>query len=222
MSDILNILPNCDILTKEQAYRLNTAGLAVTHTSNEVIFKQNKPVSHLMFLKEGLVKTFREIKQDKQIIIKIFKPGEYINLVSLFGDNLNHSSATSLAESNLIYIELPAIREIIAENGKYASHFIKYLISEELDLTQKIVNQALKQVHGRIAEILIFFAKDIYQSENFVLPFSRQELADIAISTKESVSRTLTEFKNDKIIDINDKNIVIRSMELLEIINKVG
>jgi CRP-like cAMP-binding protein len=48
------------------------------------------------------------------------------------------------------------------------------------------------------------------------------ELAELISSTKESISRVLTEFKNDKIIDIDDKNITIKSPELLQILSKLG
>jgi CRP-like cAMP-binding protein len=69
---------------------------------------------------------------------------------------------------------------------------------------------------------LLFFSKKIYQSNSFSLPVSRMDLAELVSTTKESISRTLTEFKNDKIIEIDDKKIVIKSPDLLQILSKLG
>jgi CRP/FNR family transcriptional regulator, polysaccharide utilization system transcription regulator len=222
MDNIISNLPAYNALTSEQIQKLNKCSLIVNHSVNEQIFKQNRPGSYLMYVQSGLVKSFRELKPDKSLILKISGPGDYIGLLSVLGENLYQYSSTALEETKIIYIELPVVREIISENGKYATHFIQCLIKESLDLIRKIENQSQKQVHGRIAEILLFFSREIYKSDDFNLPISRQDLADLAISTKESVSRTLTEFKNDKIIEIDDKSVVIKSLELLEIINRIG
>jgi hypothetical protein len=66
-----------------------------------------------------------------------------------------------------------------------------------------------------MAEVLIFFSDEVYKNVHFELPLSRQELAELVYSSEESVSRTLTEFKNDWMIDIENRMITLKSIDLL-------
>jgi CRP-like cAMP-binding protein len=99
---------------------------------------------------------------------------------------------------------------------------IRLLSIDGMELINKLIYFPQKQVPGRIAEVLLTFSVDIFRNDHFILPLSRQELADLVYSTKESVSRTLTEFKNDRMIDINDRAITLQSIDLLKVLSKVG
>jgi CRP/FNR family transcriptional regulator len=117
---------------------------------------------------------------------------------------------------------MPVFKEILGENGQYALHMLNELSKMGVSLIEKMVNLSHKQIPGRIAEILLFFSKQVYMSNNFTLPVSRQELADLVSSTKESISRTLTEFKNDRLIEIDDRKVVLKSLDLLDILSRMG
>ncbi|MGC9342824.1 MAG: helix-turn-helix domain-containing protein [Bacteroidales bacterium] len=54
------------------------------------------------------------------------------------------------------------------------------------------------------------------------LPFTRKELAEFSGTTKESFIRTLTEFKNDKIIEIDGASISIKSMDIIRTLSNLG
>ena len=60
------------------------------------------------------------------------------------------------------------------------------------------------------------------KSENFTFPLSRKELADFAGTTKESFIRTLSEFKNDKIIEIDGARISVKSMDIVKTLSQLG
>lgn len=89
-------------------------------------------------------------------------------------------------------------------------------------LLDKVINVSQKQVPGRLADVLLFFSTQIYKKDTFTLPVSRMDLAELISSTKESISRTLTEFRNDKIIELEDKEVTIKSLELLQILSRLG
>jgi CRP-like cAMP-binding protein len=56
----------------------------------------------------------------------------------------------------------------------------------------------------------------------FALPLSRVEMAQLAGTTKESLIRTLTEFKHDKIIDLEERNLTIVSLEIIQTLSRFG
>lgn len=176
----------------------------------------------MMFLKSGLAKIFKEGTKNKSTILRIVGPGHYVGLFSVFYDNLYQFSSVALDDSEIYYVPLPLINELIRENGQFAFHLIQQLGKDGMELMNKLIYFPQKQVPGRMAEILLFFATQIYESDTYTLPLSRQELADLAYSTKESISRTLTEFKNDRMIEINDRHVELKSVDLLKILSKLG
>jgi len=72
-----------------------------------------------------------------------------------------------------------------------------------------------RHLRGRIAHILISFAKDIYHSNEFILPISRKEIGELINMTTENVIRILSEFRKDGLIEINGKQIKIINAEML-------
>ena len=89
-------------------------------------------------------------------------------------------------------------------------------------LINRMIALSKKHVPGRLAEMLLYLSKHIYKNNVMTLPLSRQEIADLMQSSKETVSRTLTEFKNDRIIELDDRKVILKSLDLLEILNKIG
>jgi len=79
-----------------------------------------------------------------------------------------------------------------------------------------------KTEHWQGCDAILFFAIEIYNSNTFTLPISRKELADLTGITRESASRILTNFHNEKILEINGRNITIVNDPLLRQISEKG
>jgi CRP-like cAMP-binding protein len=216
------VLPTFGALTEDQINRINANSYLVKHRKDEMIFRQNTPVSYIQFIQTGLVKLFREGGNEKKVILQIAPPNSFIGMLSVFYDTRYQYSATVIEESKVIYTNFSTFLDIIAENGKYATFLMKLISGDAMHLLDKLINVSQKQVTGRVAEVLLFFSQDIYNNNTYTLPVTRQELAELVSSTKESISRTLTEFKNDRIIEIDDKKVIIKTPDLLQILSKLG
>jgi CRP/FNR family transcriptional regulator, polysaccharide utilization system transcription regulator len=214
--------PAYDELSTDQINKINENSFLVKHKKGEQIFRQEQPISHMILICSGLVKLYKEVDGEKIVILKIAGPGSYIGIISAFFGNRYQHSASALEDTETIYASLSTFKDVIGENGKYGLHILNQLSAEGINLIDKMINLSHKQIPGRIAEILLFFSREVYHSHDFKLPLSRQELADLVSSTKESISRTLTEFKNDRIIEIDDRDVNLKSIELLDILSKMG
>jgi CRP/FNR family transcriptional regulator len=73
-----------------------------------------------------------------------------------------------------------------------------------------------------VADLIRYFSEDIFKSDDFTVPLTRQEMAELIGTTKESLIRTLNEFKNDKLIELDGKRIKIVSHELISILSELG
>lgn len=222
MALIKCLIPAYDTLTPGQISKINDNSLIVQHKRGEFVFSQDKPISYLMYLRKGLVKLFKEEQQNKSTILKIIGSNNYISLLSIYSGSRYQLSAMAIEDSEVVYTSLQVLNEVLAENGKFALQLLQQFSNEGLRLLNKLIYFPQKQIPGRIAEVLLYFSTEIYSTDDFTLPLSRQELADLIYSTKESVSRTLTEFKNDRMIDINDRKVTLKSIDLLQILSKLG
>jgi CRP-like cAMP-binding protein len=194
----------------------------VTYKKKDIIFKQNTFTSHVMFIKSGLVKIFKEGRNNKSIILKIATPGNFLGLISIFGESTFQYSATAIEECEITFIDINVYYDLIENNGKYASSILKILSTDNLYIFDKLLSQYQKQLPGKIADLILYFSEQIYQSAHFEFPLTRNELAEFAGTTKESMIRTLTEFKNDKIIDLDGKSVKINSIDIVKTLSKIG
>ncbi|MGE0088221.1 MAG: Crp/Fnr family transcriptional regulator [Bacteroidales bacterium] len=216
------IIPYAEYLTTEQIGYIKSNSNIVKYSAKDVIFKQNTRTSHIMFVKSGLVKIYKEGKDQKNIIYKLLTPNHYLGNISVFGEDTFRYSASALNETEILFIDITIFKQILEQNGRYATLLLELLSHDNLYMFDKIMAQNQQQLPGKVAEILIYFVNTIFNSTEFEIPLSRTELAELAGTTKESLIRTLTEFKNDKIIDIDGKKIKVNSIDIITKLSKLG
>lgn len=222
MNQISCPIPSYNVLSDAEIEMVNESSYYVPYKKGDIIFRQNTPTSHIMFIRSGLVKIYKEGRNQKVIILKISKENEFIGLLSIFGDSLFQFSASALEDTEIYYVDIGVFKNIIKHNGSYSIQLMKLLSLEGLHIFEKLVNLSHKQLPGRIAEIILYFSKEIFNSNVFEFPLTRQELAELASTTKESLIRTLSEFKNDKIIELDGRKVEIKSFDIINILSKMG
>ncbi len=193
----------------------------VSFKKGDIIFKQDSYSTNIVYLKAGLVKIHMQ-GPCREKILRIVKAPSYLGIPTTIGDKINHYSATALENTKVCFIDVNEFKKLIYGNGKFAYEIIMELCRNELIDDLRCVNQAQKQIPGRVAESLLNFSRQIYNSNKFILPLSRSELGDMEGTSRESICRILIDFSNEKIIDIKAKEVSILNIEKLEQICKKG
>jgi CRP/FNR family transcriptional regulator len=193
----------------------------VQFAPGEIIIKQHAPISSVAYVKSGLVKIHVQ-GPIREKILNIVKAPAYLCLHSTFGDKVNHFSITAIEKTTVCFIDRITFSNFIHDNGDFAYQIIQEMSKRELENFNNLNNNAQKQNIGRVAYALLFFAKEIYGSNSFTLPVSRQELADLTGITRESTSRIFTNFKNEEILNIEGRKISILNAPLLKQISVNG
>jgi len=186
------------------------------------IIKEGTQIRDFSYLKSGLVKLYRTDQSGKEQIITIAKPMDYVSLLSVFSDKKYNYSVTALEESVTCNLSMKDIRNLINENGNLALN----LLSKMSRVADKIILDSLhirtKHLRGRVAFLLIYFAEEVYFSQEFDLPLTRKEMAEYVGMTTENVIRSLSEFRKDGILKIYGKTIQIVHMDSLKSISDFG
>ena len=193
----------------------------VQFEAGDIIIKEGALSTNLAYIKSGLVKI--HVKGPvREKIMKIVKAPAYLCLPSSFGDRVNTFSATAIETTRVCFIDLTTFKSFIHSNGEFAYQIIMDMSKGEIKNFHNLINNAQKQNMGRVADAVLFFANDIYESDSFDLPVSRQDLADLTSITRESASRILTDFHREKILDIKGHKISILNKALLQQISANG
>jgi len=215
-------LPFMNLLTQEQSDFIANNSNIVRYKNRDVIFLQNTRTSHIMFIKNGLIKIYKEGRNGKILILRIDTPNNFLGLMSVFGHDIHQYSAAAIENAEIYFTDINAFKNLIKENGLFALKLMNIISQEGLYLFERLMSQSHKQLPGRIADVLLYFAEKIYHSSSITLPLTRRELAELAGTTKESFIRTLTEFKNDKIIDLNGSILEIKSLKIIKTLSELG
>lgn len=209
-------------LDKKELKELELSCCQINFKKGDKIIVQDSPSYHITFIKEGLVK-MHVMGPEKEQILKIVKGPAYLGIPTTIGAKINEYSATAISESDVCFIGFDVFKNSILNNGEFAYEIIVELSKNNLQFYKKYINQVQKQGPGKIAETLLYFSEKIFdQQHDFKLPLSRNELGDLTCTSRETVSRILSDFSNNKIIKVKKNYISILNKKQLEAISKLG
>jgi CRP/FNR family transcriptional regulator len=209
-------------LSPEELKQLNNKKVERFFRKGEHVCMEGDEISSFMYLRNGLVKLYKTETNTREHIISIAKPKDFIGLLSIFSNTNHIYSITAIEDSVVCFVDLNVIKSFINTNGAFALDFIEKISSISDSVIKTRIDINTRQLRGRIAYILLLFAKHVYDSNKFSFPISRKEVAELIDMSTENVIRVLSEFRKDKLIHIEGKNIEIIDIKRLEKIYELG
>jgi CRP/FNR family transcriptional regulator len=119
-------------------------------------------------------------------------------------------------------IDIQIFKQILKQNAQFAYRVINILNESTAQSYGRFFSLTQKQLHGRLADILLCLSRRIFKSGTFDLPLTRSDLSDLTSMSTESVIRILKDFKDDGIIEINNKSIGLIDTDRLDSISARG
>ncbi|MCX6158672.1 MAG: Crp/Fnr family transcriptional regulator [Ignavibacteriae bacterium] len=219
----------CDInavcfqnLSQEEAKLVSDSKTQVLFRKGENLTKQGAFASFVLFIVNGFVKQYVEDEGIKNFNLRIIKPGEFVGLSSVFTKESFNYSTSAITETLAILIEKEALEKIVKHNGLFGFNIIKRYCEQNAGLFELIKNIKFKQMHGNLAETILYI--DSFKSDNKSLfsLLSRKDIADFAGTSTESAIKLLKSFEKDKLISLKEKDIIIKNRDKLVEISKKG
>ncbi|HPE55807.1 MAG TPA: Crp/Fnr family transcriptional regulator [Bacteroidales bacterium] len=209
-------------LTDSELAQINKNRFEVHFNKGETIFKQGGPFTHVACITQGMAKVYLEGHKGKNVILKILRPTELVGGPGFPVDYRHHFSVQAITEARACFIDIHDFEEMMNTNRQFSMEFVRHLNKATIHIYDKIQNLTQKQMHGRIAETLLYLCNNVYKNGNFDTTLTRQDIADLSAMTKESAIRILKEFKDDGIIDYNSHTFNLLKPDQLEVISKTG
>ncbi|HEX9649050.1 MAG TPA: response regulator [Cyclobacteriaceae bacterium] len=181
------------------------------------VFHETDYPNHLYFISSGRVKTFKSNQDGKDLILGVHSTGEFLGYNALITNTSYSESAEALEDSELYVIPKQDFESLMYTNRDVTRKFIQILSDNLQEKEEQMLHLAYNSVRQRVAEALINL-EEKYNSTTpgETLTISREDLANIVGTSPESVIRTLSDFKDEKSIEIKSGKIRILDPGKLE------
>ncbi|OKL40420.1 response regulator [Pontibacter flavimaris] len=191
--------------------------LSVLKKKQFLFMEGNRP-NALYLLNKGRVKTFKSNEEGREYITHLYKEGDFIGYLDLLEESHYRESAMALEESEVYIIPKEDFFSLLHRNRDVASKFIKILSDNLAEREERLLKLAYNSVRKRVAEALLLVEKQYQREEGGTkqIAISREDLASIVGASKETVIRTLADFKDEKLIDSHGSRITILNQGKLE------
>ena len=219
----------CDIqapcfrdLSPEEMELIREGKTQVLFRRGDNLTKQGAFTTYVLFLIKGLAKQYLESDGTRTFNMRIIRPGEFLGLSAVFHENIFGYSVSAITECQAYLIEKEPMAKVIKQNGQFGFGLIRRYCEQNNNLLSIIGSLNNKQMNGRLAEILLYMdsLKAAYP-EIFQL-LSRKDLADFAGISTESTVKLLKTFEKDGLIELHDKDIILKNHTSLSEISLRG
>lgn len=176
-----------------------------------IIYREGSRINGCYCIQKGIIKVFKTGIDGKEQIIRFARTGDIIGFRSVLSNELACTTAEVLDDASLCYIPAETLVYLVKHNGNFSMELMQLTCKELGEANAYITDIAQKTVRERLAEILIHLKNDFGLDESNILQISltREELANIVGTATESVIRLLSEFKHDRLIELNGRKIRI-------------
>jgi len=210
-------------LTREEVDMINFEKEFRQFRRGDILYKEGSRISGFYCIHNGIIKVFKTGLDGKEQIIRFAKSGDIIAYRSVLSNEVACTSAKVIEDCQVCFIPSEILISLVKSNSSYALEILKLACHELGEANSFITDIAQKTVRERLAEILLLLLNDFGLDEQNYLQISltREELANIVGTATESVIRLLSEFKTDKLVELNGRKIKILNKKGLEKISNV-
>ncbi|MBC5773529.1 Crp/Fnr family transcriptional regulator [Pontibacter sp. KCTC 32443] len=197
---------------------VSAAKSCFTFKKGQVIFHEGTRPAGLHCINSGKVKVTKMGSDGKEQIIRLAKPGDVVGYRALMADSNYSASAVALDDAVVCFIPKSQFMDLIATNVDFSSGLMKLFSRALGEAEERMVQMAYKPVRERLAEALLLLQKTYQQQEGdnkFTISISREDLASIVGTAKETTIRLLSEFKDENIITTKGSSITILAPDKL-------
>jgi CRP-like cAMP-binding protein/FixJ family two-component response regulator len=165
----------------------------------QYVYSEGDQPTRLYFLKSGKVKTVRSNADGKEFITGLYNAGDFFGYMALLDKSEYADSAVTLDDSELVYIPEADFRQLLLGSPAVSGQFIRLLSGRVAERETQLLGMAYSSLRRRVADTLLRLHDG--QADTVIIQLSRDDLAAMIGTATESLIRTLSEFKQDGLIE---------------------
>ena len=185
-------------------------------TPGEFVFWDGDDPDWFYMVVEGKVKVSKHSSLGKEFTIAFFEPGEMFGEVAVFENKPYPASAHAVTESKVVGIKREDFLSFLANRPQVALRIINVLGGRLRDAQGRLRDLAGERVEQRLASVLLMLSAKL----GLTLPFTRQEIADMAGTTTETAIRVMSHLKDRGIIRTVRSKVIILDEQKLRLLSE--
>jgi CRP-like cAMP-binding protein len=182
----------------------------------EIIFHEGEHPRQLYFIIKGKVKIFKTNDDGKEYILRVLKEGDFFGHIDLIKGTPYADSSAAMEQTEVSIVPKDDFFALMYANKDVSSKLIKMLADNVLEQEEQLLHLAYNSIRKRVSEALLLLHERYASQEDSSISILRDDLAGMVGTAKESVIRTLTDFKNEGLIQIENGVITIQDKRALE------
>jgi CRP/FNR family transcriptional regulator len=210
-----------DGLKGEASARFKVMGVEKTYSDSATIFAEGDAAEHVYILRTGRMKLSVTSREGKTMILRIAGAGQVLGLAAALTTSEHEVSAEALEPCRVTAIRTRDFLNFIEKYPEASMEATRCVLQEYQLVFSDICRLALPTtVAGRLANLLLDWLKRCSQpgqpTPRFTMALTHEEIAGMACTSRETVSRVLQQFQRDKVISVKGASITVLRPEALE------
>ncbi len=212
-------------LTPEERERVSPLVETVRYSKNDIIHHDGDRSEYMWMLLQGKVRIYKEgIGQQKQII-RLLKPYDIFGYRACIADEAYNTNASAFEDCVVYRISRDVFVELVRENGALCYEVMQMMAKDLAFSELQTVNLTQKHIRGRLAESLLLLLKNYgYEEdgETLAMLLPREDLANMSNMTTSNAIRTLSQFAQEGLVEVDGRHVKILDEKTLEKISRLG
>jgi CheY-like chemotaxis protein/CRP-like cAMP-binding protein len=188
-----------------------------TYDKKQMLYQEGKRPRYLYYLMKGKVKGFKSHEDGKEYITNLYSNGDFLGYTALIEDVNYDDSASILEDAEIMQIPKEDFLQMVYGDISIASKFIHIITQNVKEKEERLLNLAYSSLRKRVARALVNIVEKFNLKEQTnPIEISREDIAQYVGTATESLIRTLSDFKAEKLIDIRSGKIIVNNIEKLK------
>lgn len=178
----------------------------------QVLYSAGDRPMNLYFISKGRVKTYITNGEGKQLITTIYKAGDFLGYTPLLEEQLYTDTAEAVVDAEILAIPKAEFLAMMYSDTALTREFVKMISHNLREKESQLMSMAYNSLRKRTADGLLQVLDSLRKTpqDNPEIEISRRDLAEMIGTTKESLVRTLSDFKEEGIIAVSESRILVR------------
>lgn len=183
-----------------------------------IIYREDENANYIYLLEDGIVKNYKMDEYGKELITGLYKKGDLLGFYSFGSSTLYAETCTALEDGMAYRILSQKFRKLLKLNPGLTLELADLFSENLINLRKHLLDTAYGSVLKKTTYTILQFAENIQETPQDSIKISRSDLANVAGISTESLIRSLSQLKKDKLIDIEGRNIKILDLKKLHTI----
>jgi CRP-like cAMP-binding protein len=173
----------------------------------QIIYAEGDEPTRLYYVQAGRVKIVKTTASGKELITGFYQTGEFFGYKALLEGTVYHDAAVAVEDSTLFYIPADDFAQLL-RNPEVSQQLVRLMAGRKREREEQLLDMAYNSLRRRVANALLGFYDHAKPSEpEALIQLSRDDLAAVVGIAPESLSRTLSEFRHDGLLEVTPKGI---------------